>query len=126
LARKPTDFIPFKLRIREALRRRLEREAEKKKISTNAEAVERLEWSFFREYEDSRDTKIVDLLTGPSGPSSNLLRYTFEELRDHPDWNENKDTIDDLVNRFADHARSVAASFEDQTSHITPDEEDEK
>src|SRR5262249_30097590 len=46
MARKPADFVQFKLRIREDLRRRLEREAEKKKISTNAEAVERLEKSF--------------------------------------------------------------------------------
>jgi hypothetical protein len=46
LKRKETDFVQFKLRIREGLRRRIQREAEKKKISANAEAVERLEKSF--------------------------------------------------------------------------------
>ena len=38
---KPTDIVPIKLRMREALRRKLEREAEKKKISANAEAIQR-------------------------------------------------------------------------------------
>jgi len=46
MARKPTDFVQFKLRIREGLRRKIEREAEKKKISANAEAVERIERTF--------------------------------------------------------------------------------
>jgi hypothetical protein len=49
MARKPTDYVQFKLRIREALRRKIERAAEKKKISTNAEAVERIEESFREE-----------------------------------------------------------------------------
>jgi hypothetical protein len=45
-ARKPTDFVQFKLRVREDLRRRLEREANKQDHSTNNEAVLRLEQSF--------------------------------------------------------------------------------
>src|SRR5262249_3622208 len=49
MTRKPTEYVQFKLRIREALRRKLERAAEKKAISTNAEAVERLEESFAEE-----------------------------------------------------------------------------
>jgi len=49
MARKPTDFVQFKLRIREGLRRKIEREAEKKKISANAEAVERIERTFKEE-----------------------------------------------------------------------------
>ena len=46
MARKPTEFVQFKLRIREALRRKIERDAEKKAISANAEAIERLEASY--------------------------------------------------------------------------------
>ncbi|MCP1844404.1 putative O-linked N-acetylglucosamine transferase (SPINDLY family) [Bradyrhizobium sp. USDA 4524] len=46
MARKATEFAQFKLRIRESLRRRIEKEAEKKETSTNSEAVERLEQSF--------------------------------------------------------------------------------
>jgi hypothetical protein len=46
MARKPTDYVQFKLRIREALRRKLERGAELRKHSANAEAVWRIERTF--------------------------------------------------------------------------------
>jgi hypothetical protein len=48
-SRKLTDFVQFKLRIREELRRKLEREATKRHHSTNNEAVLRLEHSFASE-----------------------------------------------------------------------------
>jgi hypothetical protein len=60
MARKPTDYVQFKLRIREALRRKLEREAEKKKISTNAEAVERIEYTFAEEEEREAHLKELE------------------------------------------------------------------
>jgi phosphoglycolate phosphatase-like HAD superfamily hydrolase len=46
MVRKPTEYVQFKLRVREGLRRNLEREAKKKAQSANNEAVERLEKSF--------------------------------------------------------------------------------
>jgi hypothetical protein len=46
MARKPTEFVQLKLRIRETLRRKLERAAEKKGQSANAEAVERIAQTF--------------------------------------------------------------------------------
>jgi hypothetical protein len=49
MARKPTDVVQFKLTIREALRRKIEKAAEKKAISANAEAVERIEETFEQE-----------------------------------------------------------------------------
>jgi hypothetical protein len=49
MARKSTDYVQFKLRIRESLRRKIERAAEKKAISANAEAVERIEKTFAEE-----------------------------------------------------------------------------
>jgi hypothetical protein len=49
MGRKPTDNVSLKLRLREALRRKIEKAAEKKKISTNAEAVERIEQTFEEE-----------------------------------------------------------------------------
>jgi Arc-like DNA binding domain len=48
-ARKLTDIVQVKLRLRESLRRKLEREAEKRGLSTNAELARRLEESFDRE-----------------------------------------------------------------------------
>ncbi len=51
MARKATDFVQFKLRIREGLRRKIEREAEKRAHSANAEAVRRIENTFAEEEE---------------------------------------------------------------------------
>src|SRR3954447_14861831 len=49
MARKPTDYVQFKLRIRESLRRRIEKAAAKKKVSANAEAIERIEKTFVQD-----------------------------------------------------------------------------
>src|SRR6478609_4866514 len=49
MARKPTEYVQFKLRIRESLRRKIEKAAEKKAQSANAEAVERIEYTFDEE-----------------------------------------------------------------------------
>jgi hypothetical protein len=49
MARKPTDYVQFKLRIRESLRRKIEREALKAAHSANAEAVKRIEYTFAEE-----------------------------------------------------------------------------
>jgi hypothetical protein len=49
MARKATEYVQFKLRIREGLRRRIELEAKKKEHSANTEAVSRLERSIAEE-----------------------------------------------------------------------------
>jgi hypothetical protein len=49
VARKPTEYVQFKLRIRESLRRKIERAALKGAHSANAEAVKRLEYTFAEE-----------------------------------------------------------------------------
>jgi hypothetical protein len=46
MARKPTDTVTLSLRIREELRRQLEREAKRQERSLNAEIIHRLEQSF--------------------------------------------------------------------------------
>jgi Arc-like DNA binding domain len=51
MARKPTDTVIFSLRMREELRRQLEREAKRQERSMNAEIIQRLEGSFHREEE---------------------------------------------------------------------------
>jgi hypothetical protein len=48
-ARKPTAIVQLKVRMREDLRRRLEREAERREDSLNNEIVRRLESSFKRD-----------------------------------------------------------------------------
>lgn len=51
MARKPTEYVQFKLRIRESLRRKIERAAELRKQSANAEAVWRIERTFSQDEE---------------------------------------------------------------------------
>jgi len=57
MARKPTELVQFKLRIRENLRRKIEKAAEKKAISANAEAVERLEFTFKQDEQDEEHAR---------------------------------------------------------------------
>jgi hypothetical protein len=49
MARKPTDYVQVKVRMRESLRRKLEKAAEKTKVSANAEAIQRIEYTFDEE-----------------------------------------------------------------------------
>jgi hypothetical protein len=49
MARKPSDVVQYKLRIREELRRRLEHAAKKRGVSVNYEMAARLKESFDRE-----------------------------------------------------------------------------
>jgi hypothetical protein len=60
MARKSTDYVQFKLRIRESLRRKIEKAAEKKAISANAEAVERIEETFREEERHEAWTKEME------------------------------------------------------------------
>jgi hypothetical protein len=114
MARKPTDFVQFKLRIREALRRKLESEAAKKKHSANAEAVARIERTFaadeavpahiealkkaeldLREaglraklaFEANvRDTEILNTMVENKSEGARLLRVLAREIASHPEW----------------------------------------
>jgi hypothetical protein len=49
VARRLTDLVQVNLRLRESLRRKLERESERRGLSLNAEMTRRLEESFDRE-----------------------------------------------------------------------------
>ncbi|MDA9424033.1 Arc family DNA-binding protein [Bradyrhizobium sp. CCBAU 53380] len=49
MPRKPSDIVQYKLRIRESLRRKIEKAAEKNRTSANQEMVSRLEASFDQE-----------------------------------------------------------------------------
>jgi len=69
MARKPTDYVQFKLRIRESLRRKIEAAAEKQSISANAEAVGRLEASF------ERDTMVSGMADRIEGLEKQARKY---------------------------------------------------
>jgi hypothetical protein len=80
MAKKSTAIVPTMLRMREELRRRIEREAKKNGRSLNAEMVERLEQSFAMSEQSLRDSAIIDMLVDNNDVSSTLLRQIAREL----------------------------------------------
>ena len=93
MAKKTTAIVPTMLRMREDLRQQLEREAKKKDHSLNAEMVQRLEQSFVRE----RNSAIVDYLVRHNEVGSELLRDIADEIKKHPDWNNNEAARKELI-----------------------------
>jgi hypothetical protein len=77
MARKPTDIIQLKVRMRERLRAQLEREAGRQGHSMNAEIVRRLERSF---EEEKLDEKIEPYASWFEA-SQQQYRKILEELR---------------------------------------------
>jgi hypothetical protein len=81
--RKKTDIVQFKLRIREALRRRLEATAKVEERSLNSVIAHRLENSF----EQEKNVVILESLLAP-GAGLELVRAVATILRyAGPDWN---------------------------------------
>jgi hypothetical protein len=80
MAKKATAIVPTMLRMREELRRRLEREAKKNERSLNAEMVGRLEQSF----DEQRNSAILDLLVNNDNVSSAVLRQIAREMSKVP------------------------------------------
>jgi hypothetical protein len=84
MARKPTDYVQFKLRVRRSLLLKIQREAEKKKHSANTEAVNRLEESFDRFEQARRDSAIIDMLVDNNQVRGALLRQIALEMTKAP------------------------------------------
>jgi hypothetical protein len=75
-ARKTTAIIQLKVRMREDLRRRLEREADRRKDSINNEVVRRLEGSFKRD----ADQDLASELRAENARLLQLLEKAVERL----------------------------------------------
>jgi DNA-binding transcriptional regulator GbsR (MarR family) len=73
-ARKLTDTVQLKLRIREELRRKLERAAIKREVSLNTEMVERLEASF-------KAAELFDEIKGAIATNMSPVTAELEWLR---------------------------------------------
>jgi hypothetical protein len=97
VTKKPTDIVPTMLRIREELRKRIEREAKKRDHSLNAEMVDRLERSFARDEKSRRDSAIIDMLVDHNHISSAVLRKIASELAKNPDWFRNKEDMKNMI-----------------------------
>jgi hypothetical protein len=80
MARKPTEFVQFKLRIREGLRRKIERAAEKKAHSANTEAVERIEQTF--EEEELWEARYKDMEERQDEMDERHARWIEEKARE--------------------------------------------
>jgi guanylate kinase len=86
MARKPTDYVQFKLRIRQSLLKQIQKEAAKKKHSANNEAVERLERSFEDDAKELRDSAILDMMVINDDLSGAVLRNMAKQLARNPNW----------------------------------------
>lgn len=111
MVRKPTDTVQLKLRFSEALRRRLEREAQRQDRSLNSEIVSRLDQSF-RKSEDG--DLIADAFRAAFGESTgDFLRAVATaiwliEKRSGKKWNRDNRTrfqvmmaMEEIMNAFA-------------------------
>jgi HicB family len=79
MARKATDIVPIMLRIREDLRRRLEREATRHKVSLNREMQMRLEDSFEIDARRSNESVAADLETNALRLGALVARMELSE-----------------------------------------------
>ena len=87
VARKKTDVVQLsKIRMREALRARLARDAERKGITLNGEIVERLEQSYANETKELRDSAILDMMAMNNDLHGTLLRNMAKQLAKNPNW----------------------------------------
>jgi hypothetical protein len=81
VARKLTDIVQVNLRLRESLRRKLERESEKRGLSFNAELTRRLEDSFDREELNEALREVISQVLTQGGLAEALKPSMMEMLR---------------------------------------------
>lgn len=90
VTRKKTDVVQLsKIRMREALRAKLARDAERRGVTLNSEIVLRLEQSYERERDkerDLRDGAILDMIAMNNDLSGSLLRNMAKQLAKNPNW----------------------------------------
>ena len=87
-AKKSTEIVPTMLRMREEMRKRLEREAKRNDRSLNAEMVERI----------IQVDNIVDVLVGKKNEtSSDLVRRIAFELSLNPNWTDDPQSRQEMT-----------------------------
>jgi hypothetical protein len=105
--RKKTDLVQLSVRLKEDVRRKIEREAKKRDISLNDEVVRLIE----RGYENER--------TFGSEWNQVLLKFlaaamTMAERGTGKQWNENADGIKKALNWLIDYAADLAGTKADE------------
>lgn len=109
-ARKITDTVQLKLRIREDLRRRLEREAKKRSVSLNAEMADRIEQSF--DQEDLVNKMLGGEHTAIFLKVLGLMIQAVEHRKGHR-WNEDHDTLEQMLIALLSYLESFGPSAEE-------------
>jgi hypothetical protein len=82
MGRKPAKRVQPKLRLPESLHHRLERAAEKKGQSLNAEMVERLERSFEREEKLREHTEFLDAIEAAVAKGITKVNIDFQTRKE--------------------------------------------
>jgi hypothetical protein len=123
MARKPSDIVQPNLRIREELRRRLEKEATKNRVSLNVEMTRRLERSLDQEHQLTSAGIAADLSNlwdryGPAFEQLNrqgdLIRATEALLKQLPPDTE----ASPAIKRAADKVRQVLTSIDTEAVQL--------
>jgi hypothetical protein len=97
MTKKPTEYLQFKLQVRQPLLKKLQKEAAKKGHSANIEAVERLEQSFEKDTRAESDRAVIGMLMEHDGLTSSILRDIADKIATHPDWDHDEASRKDLV-----------------------------
>jgi hypothetical protein len=107
MARKAAEFVQFKLRVTEKLRRDLEREAKKNHRSANSEAVERLSKSFEADAAGHWNTFMMTLIGG--GKNTDLLHWLASKMSKDWNWSDDAESRQRMVEEIKNEleARSV-------------------
>jgi hypothetical protein len=101
VAKKPTEFTQFKLRIREGLRREIEKAAKKKGRSANSEAVARLEKSFEADAVGHWNAFMAAMVGGEK--NSDLLQWLATKMSREWNWDNaeaRERMIEDIKNEL--------------------------
>jgi hypothetical protein len=101
MSRNPTDIVPLQLRLTEALRRKIERAAEKNGRSLNSEMVQRLTQSFVLEDVGNKIESELEQARQINEETREKMRQMREEMeeRDRQHQQEQWKVIKELQER---------------------------
>jgi hypothetical protein len=119
VTRQLTDVVQLsKIRMREATRKKLVREAEKNQRTLNAEIVARLAETLEDGFKRNSDAAVVQTLAGPESFNAELLRWIVYEIQGTKSrWWRSQEGIDNLVARLGEVVREVASPVSPKSGH---------
>jgi hypothetical protein len=123
VTRKKTDVVQLsKIRMKETLRARLARDAERNGTTLNGEIVDRLEKSYANEAQGMRDSAIIDMLVDHNDVGSGLLRRFASELARHPDSLRSEAELKNMIGKI--YVPGKRYTYEPRENPTTPKKSD--